>query len=1048
MTQSLEKANRLTRIALLAFACLTPGLAQENYGSINGQVTDASGASIPSAQIAAVSDRLPRGVQAKTDSGGNYALVNLPIGIYTVTISAPGFVTFKAEQVEVKLGAPTSVSPRLSIGQTTDTVEISSTAVALDVTDSSTSTTISSRTFDNLARGRTFNSILAIAPGVRQEVKGGATGVGGFQVDGSSGLENTYYLDGVEASDVLSGALRSANAVPLEFVQQVDIKTGGFDAQYGGATGGVINVAINSGANAFHGQVYAQYTGANLNAGDRGYWQRSPLNADAADFYRPKEDAYTLWYPGGVLGGRIIRDKLFFFMGYSPELEHTDRSIAYASGARLFTQDRLRHYGTGRLDYTATSKLQLYGSWIWSPQRRSGSLPNRDVRIAAPTNNQSILGGYTPNQLVNTGATYSLTPRITLSARYGYKYLNDKDGNYGIPGDPYVVYNTASTAAGLPVPTPGGNGFSNVSSTLTTFKDVTTRNNLYIDSSYLVTLFGQQHNFKAGYSLNRLSNDVVTDYSNGLFNIFWGQSYSRGSIANQTGTYGYYTWEDGVRLNSKVNGRNQGVYIQDSWKIHRRVSLNIGVRLENEFLPPYKAEQNGVKIANPVSFGWGSKVAPRLGVAWDILGDGKWKLSSSLGYFYDVLKYNLARGSFGGEYWVTHVYTLDNPNVLTLSKANPGVLGKPVIAYDNRTIPINAQGALDGIDPNLKPYESRDFNISFDHQLASRLVATVRYTRKDLLRTIEDIGVLDSQDNEVYLIGNPGFGQTRNDPTHTYDGKTPNGKEYLVPKAVRQYDGVEFRVQGQIGRFSLIPSYTWSRLYGNYSGLGNSDESGRASPNNNRSFDLPYYYFDASGSQKNVLGLLGTDRPHTFKFFGSYDLNTKLGSTNIGVNQIAYSGTNDTTTVIYLSAPTTPYGRGDIQRTGPLTQTDLLVSHSFKVSERLTVRGEADIRNLFNQAAVLSRVSQLNRTGAISQAALPLSQFFAGYDPRKFVTVGSKTVPYNPIYGLPGASYRAGGAPAIAGVVGSGSSAFAATFPGFGAYQDFRTIRLGIRLQF
>jgi len=76
-------------------------------------------------------------------------------------------------------------------------------------------------------------------------------------------------------------------------------------------------------------------------------------------------------------------------------------------------------------------------------------------------------------------------------------------------------------------------------------------------------------------------------------------------------------------------------------------------------------------------------------------------------------------------------------------------------------------------------------------------VASVRYTRKDLLQTIEDIGVLDAEDNEVYLIGNPGFGYTRKDPTHTYDGKTPNGKEYLVPKAVRQYNGVESDCRGR-----------------------------------------------------------------------------------------------------------------------------------------------------------------------------------------------------------------------------------------------------------
>jgi outer membrane receptor protein involved in Fe transport len=605
---------------------------------------------------------------------------------------------------------------------------------------------------------------------------------------------------------------------------------------------------------------------------------------------------------------------------------------------------------------------------------------------------------------------------------------------------PDVVYQTASSQSGLPVPTPGGTGFSNVYSTLTTYRDITTRKNLYLDLGYIQNLFGQQHNFKFGYAFNRVGNDVLTDYPNGDFNIFWGQTFSRANISNVSGTYGYYTWEDGVRLNSKVNGRNQGLYFQDEWRFNRRLTLNLGVRLENEYLPPYRSEQGGVKIANPVSFNWGDKVAPRLGFAYDVLGDGRWKLSGSMGYFYDVLKYNLARGSFGGEFWVTHVYQLNSPNVLNLTKANAGLLGTEITSYDNRTVPINAQGQLDGIDSNLKPYTSRNFNFALDHKLTSQLTASIRYVRKDLLKTIEDIGVLDSSGNEVYLIGNPGFGQTRNDPTHTYDGKTPNGQEYLVPKAVRQYNAVEFRLQGQIGKLFLAPSYTWSRLYGNYSGLGNSDESGRSNPDNNRSFDLPYYYFDASGSQKNVFGLLGTDRTHAFNLYSSYAYKNKLGSTVFGLVQVAESGTPDSTSIIYLSAPTYPYGRGDLGRTPFYTQTDIQISHTISIAEKVKVRLEANVQNLFNQDAILSRDSQYNRSGAISATALPVSQFFAGYDPTKFISSG---VPYNPIYGLPGSSYRNGGGPGS-----TLSSAFSAALPGFEAYQSGRVFRLGMRVQF
>jgi hypothetical protein len=510
--------------------------------------------------------------------------------------------------------------------------------------------------------------------------------------------------------------------------------------------------------------------------------------------------------------------------------------------------------------------------------------------------------------------------------------------------------------------------------------------------------------------------------------------------------------EDGVTNRGNVNSRNQGFYIQDGWRVNSRITLNLGVRFENEFLPPYTSEVNGVKVANPVAFDWGSKIAPRIGGAWDIRGDGRWKLAASYGLFYDVLKYELARGSFGSDYWWSRVYKLDNPNVLNLSKANPGALGTLITQYNNRTIPINAQGQLEGIDPGIKPYKSQEFSVNLEHSFASRLVGGIRYTRKDLLRAIEDIGVLDEEGSEVYLIGNPGFGQTR-DAKSVYGGKTPNGN-WLVPKATRQYDAVEFRMQGQANNFGFIGSYTWSRLYGNYSGAANSDESGRSDPGVSRAFDLPYYYFDASGDQKTKEGLLGTDRPHTFKFFGNYDKKWgRVGNTNFGLNQIAYSGTPDTTTVIYLSAPTLPFGRGDMGRTPFLTQTDLLVTHTFNFGEKMKARFEANIQNLFNQATVIARTTQINRTGAIPASVLPpdasAKGFFKGYTLSNFVNANAVAgvtgigVPYNVIYNLPGASYRNGG-PFNA----ANSSASAVSIPNLGAYQEFRTIRLGVRFLF
>jgi len=238
---------------------------------------------------------------------------------------------------------------------------------------------------------------------------------------------------------------------------------------------------------------------------------------------------------------------------------------------RHSSRNRKRHYSVGRLDYAATSKLQIYGSYLWSPESVWGSLPTRDPRIPAPTNDLSIQGGYTPSQAVNTGATYSVTPNFILSARYGYKYLNDKGSNYGIPNG--SLYRLPGIGSDWRAHSGRAPALRTSATRSKTIRDMTTRHNVYLDGTYITRLFGQQHTFKVGYALNRVGNDVLADYPNGNFLIYWNDAFTRGSFTtNQKGTYGYYTWEDGVKNNSQVHGRNQGFYIQDQWRVHPRVT--------------------------------------------------------------------------------------------------------------------------------------------------------------------------------------------------------------------------------------------------------------------------------------------------------------------------------------------------------------------------------------------------------------------------------------------------------------------------------------------
>ncbi|HKQ75524.1 MAG TPA: TonB-dependent receptor [Blastocatellia bacterium] len=1035
-TLTLKSFARLTLSALLltTFA-LTAAFGQENTGAIRGTIKDSSGAAIPGAKITASSPALVRSIDVTSDKEGGYRFPKLPAGVYSITVTQTGFKTSKNEDITLLLGSELTLDVALSAGAVSESVTISASAEAIDVTSSKSATNITEKFIDNTPKGRTFNSLLQAAPGVIFDPRAGSVGptatgtsgnspgggVGGYSVNGASGSENQFILDGVEVSNIRNAALGRESAIPFEFVREVQVKSGGFEAEYGGAVGAVVNVVTKSGANQFHGEGALMFTSAAFNSAGRGNWRSNVTAVTQPQFFRAKEDEYRTLYPGFSLGGPILKDRLHFFSAYFPEFNRTERSIAYPNGAETTTSRVLRHYAINRLDYAPTQKIQINTSYIWTPIRVSGLLKGNDPQVAKVTNDTSVLGGFTPAQAYTASFIYTLTPSLIVSARYGYKYTNDKGNTYGLPTGAYLTYARAtSLQTNPPVPAnlAGAQGFTNISNPFTVVKDVIDRHNVYLDGTYIKRIAGQQHTIKGGYALNRISNVVVDDYPNGRFDIYWGEQFTRGSITNRRGPFGYYIWEDGVRHNNGANSRNQGFYFQDQWQIHHRVTLNAGLRVENESLPPFtKVAANGARIPDPIRFGWGDKLAPRFGGAWDVLGDAKWKISASYGHFYDTMKYELARTSFGGDYWVSNVFTLDDPTKLSqVNKSSPGAAGTAITKYDNRTVPVNAQGELDGIDPDIHATFSRAFSVSSEHQLRGNMVASVRYTRNRLNYPIEDIGIFDAEENEIYVIGNPGFG-LRSTSISTLSGIKLNLKsgQSLFPKAIRNYDGVEFRLDGRLSKDGLFRglsynmSYTYSRLYGNYPGLSSSDENGRSQPNVSRSFDLPYGNFDSKGN--NVFGLLNTDRPHAFKLFGAYPVSWKGGETTFSLAQLAFSGTPRSTELAVV-VPVFINGRNDLGRTPAFTQTDMMVAHSFKLGEGKSLKLDMNVINLFNQAAPVRYQVRINRAGNLSVgppgsgAVLTDQQFVSGFDPSLYIKdpttpVSATSLPRSPFYNLP-----------------------------------------------
>lgn len=240
-------------------------------------------------------------------------------------------------------------------------------------------------------------------------------------------------------------------------------------------------------------------------------------------------------------------------------------------------------------------------------------------------------------------------------------------------------------------------------------------------------------------------------------------------------------------------------------------------------------------------------------------------------------------------------------------------------------------------------------------------MSLARYVHKNVDHAIEDAGFPNSQGSEFYIIGNPGEG--------LYAEQAANFG-VLAPKPQRRYDALELRFDRRFAKnyyFNL--NYTYSRLYGNYSGLSSSDEEGRLSPNVNRYFDQPPAGFTVAGGPDN--GLLPTDRPHVLKFYGGYRFNwSRLGFNNSNDTDLllfttAQSGTVLTTFVAISNIDFIPLTRrGDMGRTPTFTQTDFAIRHRIKFGrdDRYQFVFDLDAINVFNQHIVTNRVNDISIT--------------------------------------------------------------------------------------
>jgi len=732
MNRILSTSKLLAIVTGLSLLLAGAVFAQETTGGLQGTVKDATGAVVSRAHVVVTGSSLVGDKTADTDGSGYYRFANLPPGTYTVRVTAKGFSTYKAD-LAIEVGHLPTLDIALAVGAESTVVEVNGGAPLVDLTTNTNQTNVTADIIDNTPHGLSFQSMIQYAPMARNEPLAGsqliAGGSGGGALPGSSGngnsvgysiggaadSESSYLIEGQDTENI-SGGASSAN-VPFEFIQEVQIKTSGIEAEHGGALGGVINVVMKKGSNGYHGSGFVTVGNNAMNGSPNNTLRYDPLGnllpdgEDTAQSYTRTKDDFSEWQPGGTFGGPIKKDRLWFFVGSGPLLDSTSRTVNFnpsvcstnaaatplcintALGKQTFKQQDRFYYTTARLDAVLTQKVRLFGSWLYQYERLEGnSLPRRDPQSGQNLLNSSITVldplaqfshayGYSqPNATYNVGADITLTPKIVATTRFGYFFTNYHD--FGWPTSASnLLWETSgvgtSDNAGNPLPaTVAQSGGFATSPYDQSFTQVNASKHYQFDQdvAFFKSGWAGTHNFKFGYQLNRLSNVINQNGNVPLAEFFpgSGQSYTSSTTTGGTacgqlitewgncaGQYGYVTISDFATILPKpAIDWNHALFVQDAWTVGHGLTLNLGVRIEKESLPvPAGLQQAGVVPPASINFPWSDKVEPRLGAAWGP-ANGKMKVFGSYGVVNDVMKLLLAQTSWGAQVFENCTYPL------------------------------------------------------------------------------------------------------------------------------------------------------------------------------------------------------------------------------------------------------------------------------------------------------------------------------------------------------------------------------------------------------
>lgn len=966
-----------TLVILVITLALVSGslFAQQSNSRITGKITDEDGNALPGVAVTATSPKLVGKAETISDENGVYRLLNLAPGVYKIVYVLEGFQTISRTGLQITLEQTLKLDVQMKLGNIEEKITVTGEAPLIDVKDTSKGMTLTKEVFSSLPKGRNFDSLLTAIPGVAQE----DDWLGGTSVDGASGAENMYYIDGVNTNDLYSG--QNAQGAAFEFVDEVQVKASGYQAEFGGSLGGVINVVTRSGGNEFSGEVMAYYSGSALNGKERDTLRLNPEDTSVAEYVNYQDlygkDKTNRIEAGFAVGGYIIKDKVWFFGSFLPVFRSTTRTVKWLYGSEEdYDQKQTWWNFSGKLTAQPVKDMRVSASFTNNFYKWRGDLPGR----AGTGNPDKTWGDYGfdfPGWNVAASLDYTVGNNLMISARGGYFFTNTTNQQVGPTGPRWAFWEEAqyydTTNIGLldvPESYWQGAGYTNYGyyDGYETEKDKRMRASFNLDVNYFVNLAGE-HSWKAGIQWVRIEQDVADVYKYPYVMFGWGTGIDLYQDGNyKTGKYGYYAVRGGVSspfgTSANPNSTRWAAYLQDSWTIGQKLTLNLGVRIEKEDIPSFSDLPE--YSYPPIEFGFGDKIAPRLGFVYDLKGDSSTKIFGSFGIFYDVMKLEMASGSYGGFKWISDYYTLDTYEWNTIGV--DGYFPGEYIGNYNFRMP-----SFDTTDPEIKPMAQREVSFGMEQKLTENISMSVRVVNKHLIRTIEDVGVLVPGEGEQYFVANPGYGWTLTEANGgKFDSAFPD-----TPKAKREYWGVNIAVDKRfsnnwMGGFS----YTWSSLKGNYSGLVSSDEYGRVSPNVNRFYDTWFLAFNQN--MEAIDGPLASDRPHFFKVYGSYTFPFGL---TVGTVVNAFSGVPVTKELaINYYQGYFPLGRATDGRTPFNFVANIYAEYNMKLGKKTRLQINLNVDNLLDDDTA-QRVYSIINSGTIYVSE---AQMLAGFDYRNY----------------------------------------------------------------